>query len=81
MMIFREWLRSARHQDGASMRTGLLIAAAAALFALPAAAQDTSQQSGQSDQKTAAAQPGWIKICGENPKDKTKICNITRERR
>ena len=82
MMIFREWLRSICRQDGKTMRPGLLITATAAvLFAIPAAAQDTSQQGGQTDQPAPAAQPEWIKICSENPKDKTKVCVVTRERR
>ena len=82
MMIFREWLRSVCPQDGKKMRTGLLITAtAAALFTMPAAAQDTSQQGGQTKQTATAAQPEWVKICTENPKDKTKICVVTRERR
>ncbi len=79
MMIFRNWLRSACRQKGARMRTGLLIAAAAAMFAMPAAAQDADQKSAKTDQKTAAAQPGWIKVCGENPKDKSQVCVVTRE--
>ncbi len=78
MMIFRERLRTACRQDGINMRTGLLIAAAAAMFAMPAMAQDTTQQTGQ---PAPAAQPEWIKICSENPKDKTQVCVVTRERR
>lgn len=81
MMTFRERLRTLCRQDGKKMRTGLLIAAAAALFAMPAAAQDTSQQGGQAAQPAPAAQPEWIKICSENPKDKTQVCVVTRERR
>ena len=81
MMIFREWHRTDGRQDGKITRTGLLIAVAAALFAMPAAAQDTSQQGGQTGQPAPAAQPEWIKICSENPKDKSQVCVVTRERR
>jgi len=81
MMTFRERLRTFCRQDGKKMRTGLLIAATAALFAMPAAAQDTTQQGGQAAKPAPAAQPEWIKICSENPKDKTKVCVVTRERR
>ena len=81
MMTFRERLRTFCRQDGKKMRTGLLIAATAALFAMPAAAQDTTQQGGQAAQPAPAAQPEWIKICSENPKDKTTVCVVTRERR
>ena len=82
MMIFRERLRRGSRQDGVKMRTGLLIAAAAmAVFAMPAAAQDTTQPSAQAGQPAPAAQPDWIKICNEIPKDKTTVCIVTRERR
>ncbi len=82
MMIFRNWLRSVCRQDGKKMRPDLLITATvAALFAMPATAQDTSQQGNQTDQPASAAQPEWVKICTENPKDKTRICVVTRERR
>ncbi len=82
MMIFREWLRAACRHDDAKLRTGLLVAAAAALFAMPAVAQDTAQQGGQAaGPAPTAAQPDWIKICGEEPKDKSKVCVVTRERR
>jgi invasion protein IalB len=82
MMIFREWLCTARPRDSVLLRTGLLIAtAAAAMFALPAAAQDSGQQSGQTSKQAAVAQPDWVKICGEDPKDKTQVCIVTRERR
>jgi invasion protein IalB len=81
MMTFRERFRPFSRQDGKKMRTGLLIAAAATLYAMPALAQDTSQQGGQAAKPAPAAQPEWIKICSENPKDKTKVCVVTRERR
>jgi invasion protein IalB len=80
MMIFRQWLGTFCRDDGAKLQTALLIAAAA-LFAMPAAAQDTTQQTGQTAQNPAAAQPQWLKICSENPNDKTTICVVTRERR
>jgi len=81
MMSFREHIRVPYPQIGAKMQTGLLIAAAAALFAMPALAQDTTQQGDQTGQPAPAAQPEWIKICSENPQDKTKVCVVTRERR
>ena len=82
MMIFRNWLRSVCRQHGKKMRPGLLITAtAAALFAMPASAQDTSQPGGQTDQSAPAAQPEWIKFCGEDPKAKTTVCVVQRELR
>ena len=78
MMIFRKRLRTACRQDGARMRTGLLIAAAAVMFAMPAVAQDASQQSSQKSQRTTAAQPDWIKICGKTSQEKTKVCVVRR---
>ena len=81
MMIFRQWLRTFFPQDRAKMRTGILVAATAAALAMPAAAQDTSKQGGQTDQSAPAGQPEWIKICTESPKDKSRICVVTRERR
>lgn len=81
MMIFREWHRAARRHDGVKLRTGLLIAVAAALFALPAVAQDATGQSGQAGKRPAVPQPDWVKICGEDPKDKSQVCVVTRERR
>jgi len=76
MMSFRERFRTPLHADGARMPTALVIAAA--MFAMPAIAQDTTQQTGQ---PAPAAQPEWIKICSENPNDKTQVCVVTRERR
>lgn len=80
MITLRQRLRSVCRNDSAKLRTALLIAAAA-LFAMPAAAQDTTQQAGQAAQQPAAAQPDWVKICGEDPKDKSAVCVVTRERR
>ena len=80
MMIFRERLCTVRRKDGDKLRIGLLIAMAA-LFAVPVAAQDAGQPGGQTDQPPAVTQPEWIKICSENPNDKTTICVVTRERR
>ena len=81
MMILRERLRTFCGQNGKNMRTGVLTAILAALFAMPAAAQDSGQQGGQAANPPPAAQPDWIKICGEDPKDKSQVCVVTRERR
>ncbi len=81
MMSFRQRLCTPWHRAGNKTRSRLAVVAAAALLATPAAAQEAGQQSGQTGQPAPAAQPEWVKICSENPKDKSEICVITRERR
>ena len=65
------------------LRSVILAGAAAAAVttfaALPALAQEAGQVAPSGE--AAAQEPGWVKLCSENPENKQQICVVSRERR